>query len=178
VMTLLSTLAAYGVLTAVVQWGWFGHLLGFPEPMPITTWVPLFVFPILFRLSTDYEVFLISRIREEYDAGAATREAVARGLSHTARVITAAAAIMVLVFATVLLADDVAVKQFGLGLAIAVLLDATVVRLVLVPSLMELLGQANWWLPGWLARLLPAAAPRPAPAAPPSPALTGDRLFD
>jgi RND superfamily putative drug exporter len=158
VMTLLSTMAAYGVLTAIVQWGWLGHPLGFPEAMPITTWVPLFIFPILFGLSTDYEVFLISRIREEYDAGATTREAVARGLSHTARVITAAAAIMVLVFATVLLGGDIAVKQFGLGLAVAVLLDATLVRMVLVPALMELLGTANWWLPRWLARLLPAAS--------------------
>ncbi|WP_034213378.1 MMPL family transporter [Actinoplanes subtropicus] len=175
VMTLLSTLAAYGVLTAVVQWGWLGHLLGFPAAMPITTWVPLFIFPILFGLSTDYEVFLISRIREEYDAGADTREAVARGLSHTARVITAAAAIMVLVFATVLLAGDIAVKQFGLGLATAVLLDATVVRLVLVPSLMEILGPANWWLPGWLARLLPTTEPHPASATSPSAALAGDR---
>jgi RND superfamily putative drug exporter len=156
VMTLLSTMAAYGVLTAVVQWGWLGQLLGFPEAMPITTWVPLFIFPILFGLSTDYEVFLISRIREEYDAGATTADAVARGLSNTARVITAAAAIMVLVFATVLLGADIAVKQFGLGLAVAVLLDATVVRLVLVPALMELLGGANWWLPRWLARILPA----------------------
>lgn len=156
-MTLLSTGAAYGVLTAVVQWGWLGHALGFPQGMPITTWVPLFIFPILFGLSTDYEVFLISRIREEYDAGHRTAEAVARGLSHTARVITAAAAIMVLVFLTVLLGNDMAVKQFGLGLAVAVLLDATVVRMVLVPALMELLGAANWWLPRWLARLLPAA---------------------
>jgi uncharacterized membrane protein YdfJ with MMPL/SSD domain len=162
VMTLLSTMAAYGVLTAVVQWGWLGHPLGFPEAMPITTWVPLFIFPILFGLSTDYEVFLISRIREEYDAGATTREAVARGLSHTARVITAAAAIMVLVFATVLLGGDIAVKQFGLGLAVAVLLDATLVRMVLVPALMELLGAANWWLPRWLARVLPAANASPA----------------
>jgi RND superfamily putative drug exporter len=170
VMTLLSTMAAYGVLTAVVQWGWLGHVLGFPEAMPITTWVPLFIFPILFGLSTDYEVFLISRIREEYDAGATTREAVTRGLSHTARVITAAAAIMVLVFATVLLGGDIAVKQFGLGLAIAVLLDATVVRMVLVPALMELLGSANWWLPRWLARILPTES-SPAPA-PPVPSLT------
>jgi RND superfamily putative drug exporter len=163
VMTLLSTMAAYGVLTAVVQWGWLGHVLGFPVAMPITTWVPLFIFPILFGLSTDYEVFLISRIREEYDSGATTREAVARGLSSTARVITAAAAIMVLVFATVLLGGDIAVKQFGLGLAVAVLLDATLVRMVLVPALMELLGAANWWLPRWLARILPAAeAPRPS----------------
>jgi uncharacterized membrane protein YdfJ with MMPL/SSD domain len=158
-MTLLSTGAAYGVLTAVVQWGWLGHAVGFPEGMPITTWVPLFIFPILFGLSTDYEVFLISRIREEYDAGAGTREAVARGLSHTARVITAAAAIMVFVFLTVLLGADMAVKQFGLGLAVAVLLDATLVRMVLVPALMELLGAANWWLPRWLARILPAAEP-------------------
>jgi uncharacterized membrane protein YdfJ with MMPL/SSD domain len=169
VMTLLSTVAAYGVLTAVVQWGWLGHVLGFPEAMPITTWVPLFIFPILFGLSTDYEVFLISRIREEYDSGATTREAVARGLSHTARVITAAAAIMVFVFSAVLLGGDIAVKQFGLGLAVAVLLDATLVRMVLVPALMELLGTANWWLPGWLARILPTEA-RPAAASPePSP---------
>jgi RND superfamily putative drug exporter len=169
VMTLLSTMAAYGVLTAVVQWGWLGHALGFPEAMPITTWVPLFIFPILFGLSTDYEVFLISRIREEYDAGAPTREAVARGLSRTARVITAAAAIMVVVFATVLLGGDIAVKQFGLGLAVAVLLDATLVRMVLVPALMELLGAANWWLPRWLARVLPAA--ESSPQAPPAPSL-------
>jgi putative drug exporter of the RND superfamily len=155
VMTLLSTAAAYGVLTAVVQWGWLGHVFGFPVGMPITAWVPLFVFPILFGLSTDYEVFLVSRIREEYDAGADTREAVRRGLASTARIITAAAAIMVLVFLTVLLGDDMAVKQFGLGLAVAVLLDATLVRMVLVPALMELLGPANWWLPGWLDRLLP-----------------------
>lgn len=168
-MTLLSTMASYGVLTAIVQWGWLGH----PQAMPITTWVPLFIFPILFGLSTDYEVFLISRIREEYDAGATTREAVARGLSHTDRVITAAAAIMVIVFATVLLGGDIAVKQFGLGLAVAVLLDATLVRMVLVPALMELLGKANWWLPRWLARVLPAAehgpgVPRRAPSLTPS----------
>ncbi|BCJ33087.1 membrane protein [Actinocatenispora thailandica] len=159
VMTLLSTLAAYGVLTVVVQWGWFGHALGFATAQPITTWVPLFVFPILFGLSTDYEVFLVSRIREEYDGGADTREAVRRGLASTARIITAAAAIMVLVFLTVLLGDDPAVKQFGLGLAVAVLLDATLVRMVLVPALMELLGAANWWLPRWLDRVLPG---RPA----------------
>lgn len=159
VMTLLSTLAAYGVLTAVVQWGWFGHALGFATAQPVTTWVPLFVFPILFGLSTDYEVFLVSRIREEYDAGADTRAAVRRGLASTARIITAAAAIMVLVFLTVLLGADPAVKQFGLGLAVAVLLDATLVRMVLVPALMELLGAANWWLPRWLDRILPG---RPA----------------
>jgi RND superfamily putative drug exporter len=126
--------------------------------MPITTWVPLFMFPILFGLSTDYEVFLIARIREEYDKSADTRDAVTAGLSRTARVITAAAAIMVMVFLTVLLVADPAVKQFGLGLAVAVFVDATVVRMVLVPALMELLGVWNWWLPRPLARLLPAPA--------------------
>jgi RND superfamily putative drug exporter len=166
VMNLLSIAAAYGVLTAVVQWGWLGHQLGFPTGMPVTAWVPLFMFPILFGLSTDYEVFLISRIREEYDLGAETRVAVTRGLARTARVITAAAAIMVCVFLSVLLVGEIGVKQVGLGLGVAVLIDATIVRMVLVPAVMELLGRANWWLPGWLARILPAVEPRAAaPAA-------------
>jgi uncharacterized membrane protein YdfJ with MMPL/SSD domain len=170
-MNLLSIGAAYGVLTAVVQWGWLGRQLGFPTGMPVTAWVPLFMFPILFGLSMDYEVFLISRVREEYDAGLATRKAVIRGLARTARVITAAAAIMVCVFLSVLLGADIAVKQMGLGLGVAVLIDATVVRMVLVPAVMELLGNVNWWLPGWLARLLPTA--EPVPAAPPVPAPAG-----
>ncbi|MFE9429189.1 MMPL family transporter [Kitasatospora sp. NPDC006697] len=154
-MTLLSVGAAFGVLVMIVQWGWLNSLLGFPTTAPITAWVPLFIFPILFGLSTDYEVFLVSRIREEYDAGAETREAVARGLGRTARVITAAAAIMVTVFLSVLATPDIAVKEFGLGLAVAVFLDATVVRMVLVPAIMELLGKVNWWLPRWLDRILP-----------------------
>ncbi|WP_370144761.1 MMPL family transporter [Streptacidiphilus sp. EB129] len=155
VMTLLSVGAAFGVLTAIVQWGWFGSALGFPTTAPVTAWVPLFIFPILFGLSTDYEVFLVSRIREEYDAGNDTPEAVARGLGRTARVITAAAAIMVTVFLSVLATPDIAVKEFGLGLAVAVFLDATLVRMVLVPAIMQLLGSVNWWLPGPLDRLLP-----------------------
>jgi uncharacterized membrane protein YdfJ with MMPL/SSD domain len=159
VMNLLSIVAAYGVLTAVVQWGWLGHQLGFHTTMPVTAWVPLFMFPILFGLSTDYEVFLISRIREEYDLGAATRAAVTRGLARTARVITAAAGIMVCVFSSVLLGADAQVKQIGLGLGVAVLIDATIVRMVLVPAVMELLGGVNWWLPRWLARILPSAEP-------------------
>src|SRR3569833_3566647 len=170
VMNLLSIVAAYGVLTAVVQWGWLGHQLGFPTGMPVTPWVPLFMFPILFGLSTDYEVFLISRIREEYDLGAETRVAVTRGLARTARVITAAAAIMVCVFLSVLLVGQIEVKQVGLGLGVAVLIDAAVVRMVLVPAVMELLGKVNWWLPGWLARILPATAP---PAAAPPAAIPG-----
>jgi len=155
VMNLLSITAAYGVLVMVSQNGWLGSLFGFPEKMPVTTWVPMFLFVILFGLSMDYEVFLLSRIREEYDASGDNAAAVARGLSRTARVITAAAAIMVAVFLSIVIAPDVSTKQIGLGLAVAILVDATVVRLVLVPSVMELLGRANWWLPGWLDRLLP-----------------------
>ncbi|WP_018655185.1 MMPL family transporter [Actinomadura flavalba] len=156
-MNLLSVGAAYGVLTAVVQWGWAGRLLGFPTDMPVTTWVPLMMFPILFGLSMDYEVFLVSRVRELYERGVETREAVAQGLARTARVITAAAAIMVMIFLSVLLGPDLQVKQIGLGLAVAILVDATIVRMVLVPALMELCGKANWWLPRPLARVLPSA---------------------
>jgi putative drug exporter of the RND superfamily len=155
VMNLLSIGAAYGVLTAVTQWGWGSRLFGFPEKMPVTTWVPIFLFVILFGLSMDYEVFLLSRIREAYDRSGNNREAVATGLAQTMRVITAAAAIMVVVFLAVVITPDVSVKQIGLGLAVAVLIDSTVVRLVLVPAVMELLGKANWWIPGWLDRLLP-----------------------
>jgi len=154
VMNLLSITAAYGVLTAVTQWGWAGRVFGFPEKMPVTTWVPVFLFVILFGLSMDYEVFLLSRIREAYLESHDNSAAVTRGLASTARVISAAAAIMVVVFLSFDITPDVSVKQVGLGLAVAVLIDATVVRLVLVPAVMELLGQANWWLPSWLARVM------------------------
>jgi RND superfamily putative drug exporter len=154
-MNLLSITAAYGVLVMVSQNGWLGHLFGFPEKMPVTTWVPMFLFVILFGLSMDYEVFLISRIREEYDRSGDNAAAVARGLSRTARVISAAAAIMVAVFLSIVIAPAVSTKQIGLGLAVAILVDATVVRLVLVPAVMELLGKANWWIPAPLARILP-----------------------
>jgi RND superfamily putative drug exporter len=157
VMNLLSVTASYGVLTAVAQWGWGGKLLGFPETMPVTTWVPVFLFVILFGLSMDYEVFLLSRIREARMGGSSNSVAVTRGLSVTARVISAAAAIMVVVFLGFVATPDVAVKQIGLGLAVAVLVDATLVRLALVPAVMELLGDANWWLPSWLGRILPRA---------------------
>src|SRR5215472_8838708 len=156
VMNLLSITAAYGVLTAVTQWGWGGRLFGFPERMPVTTWVPVFLFVILFGLSMDYEVFLLSRIRESYLKSGDNAAAVVSGLTSTARVITAAAAIMVVVFLSFCLTPDPGVKQVGLGLAVAVLIDATVVRLVLVPAVMEMLGKANWWLPRWLARVMPS----------------------
>ncbi|HEY8481486.1 MAG TPA: MMPL family transporter [Spirillospora sp.] len=159
VMNLLSIGAAYGVVVAVVQWGWLGPALGFPAAMPVTTWVPMSMFPVLFGLSMDYQVFLISRVREEYERSGDTRTAVTRGLARTARVITAAAAIMIAVFTTSLLGPDVSVKQGGLGMAVAVLVDATVVRLILVPALMELCGKANWWVPARRRR-------RPDPDAP------------
>ncbi|HEX5598768.1 MAG TPA: MMPL family transporter [Micromonosporaceae bacterium] len=148
VMNLLSIGAAYGVLVAVVQWGWLGSALGFPTDMPITTWVPMMMFPLLFGLSMDYEVFLISRIREEYERTGDTRRAVTRGLARTAKVITAAAAIMIAIFTTALLGPDVSVKQIGLGMVVAVLVDATIIRMILVPAVMELFGKANWWMPG------------------------------
>ncbi|MEV1314559.1 MMPL family transporter [Micromonospora arborensis] len=158
VMNLLSIGAAYGVIVAVVQWGWFGPALGFPTAMPVTTWVPMMMFPVLFGLSMDYQVFLTSRVREEYERTGDTRTAVARGLARTAMVITAAAAIMIAVFTTSLLGPDIAVKQGGLGMAVAVLIDATIVRMILVPAVMELCGKANWWMPG---RSAPKAASAP-----------------
>ena len=166
VMNLLSITAAYGVLVAISQWGWGHQIFGFPEKLPITTWVPMFLFVILFGLSMDYEVFLLSRIREEYDRTGDNTASVARGLARTARVISAAATIMVVVFLSFVLGADVSVKQVGLGLAVAVLIDATVVRLVLVPAVMELLGKANWWLPRPLARMLPAGLAEDIPEAP------------
>ena len=172
-MNLLSIAAAYGVLVAVSQWGWGHQLFGFPEKIPVTTWVPMFLFVILFGLSMDYEVFLLSRIKEEYDRTGDNTASVARGLAQTARVITAAAAIMVVVFLSFVLGADVSVKQIGLGLAVAVLVDATVVRLVLVPAVMELLGQANWWLPGWLDRILPPRRRWRTPGSRPEPVVSG-----
>jgi putative drug exporter of the RND superfamily len=169
VMNLLSISAAYGVLVLITQHGWAGRLFGFPEKMPVTTWVPMFLFVILFGLSMDYEVFLLSRIREAYDASGDNAASVAQGLARTARVITAAAAIMVVVFLSFVLGANVSVKQVGLGLAVAVLIDATLVRMVLVPAVMALLGPANWWLPRPLARILPA---RPAGAGAPQAAAT------
>jgi RND superfamily putative drug exporter len=154
-MNLLAIGAAYGVMAVALRGGWFGGLLGITEPTPIPTWAPMMMFALLFGLSMDYEVFLLTRIREEYARTRDNGGAVAAGIAQTGRVISAAALIMVAVFGAFILADDTLVKVIGLGLAVAVLLDATVVRMVLVPSTMELLGDRNWWLPGWLDRLLP-----------------------
>ena len=155
VMNLLSIGAAYGVIVAIFQWGWGAGLIGIDKPGPIDAWVPMFLFAIVFGLSMDYEVFLLSRIKEEYDRTRDNASAVADGLAATARVITAAALIMFCVFSAFVLGDDRSLKLFGLGLAIAVLLDATIVRMLLVPATMELLGDRNWWIPRWLDRVLP-----------------------
>jgi RND superfamily putative drug exporter len=149
-MNLLSIGAAYGVLVLIFQKGYGAHLLGLGKTGPIESFVPMIMFAILFGLSMDYEVFLLSRIKEEYDRTGNNADAVADGLYHTARVITAAAAIMVTVFSGFMLDNNRVIKEFGLGLAVAVLLDATVVRMMLVPATMELLGKANWWYPKWL----------------------------
>jgi RND superfamily putative drug exporter len=156
VMNLLSIGAAYGVVVAVFQWGWGAGLIGVGKHGPVEAWAPMMLFAVLFGLSMDYEVFLLSRIREHYDRTGDNAAAVVGGLAATARVITAAAAIMVVVFAGFVLGVDRSIKLFGLGLAAAVLLDATVVRMVLVPATMQLLGDRNWWLPAWLDRTLPA----------------------
>ena len=155
VTNLLSIGAAYGITVAVFQWGWGASLIGVGKEGPIEAWAPMMLFAVLFGLSMDYEVFLLSRIREDYDRSADNAVAVANGLAATARVITAAAAIMVVVFSGFVLGVDRSIKLFGLGLAAAVLLDATVVRMVLVPATMQLLGDRNWWLPKWLDRALP-----------------------
>ncbi len=155
VMNLLSVSAAYGVMTLVAKGGAVGGLIGIDHEVPVAPFMPVMMFAILFGLSMDYEVFLISRIREEYLKDGDTRRAVADGLAKTARVITAAAAIMVVVFLAFVTAPDVFLKLFGIGLASAIFLDATVVRMVLVPAVMQLLGARNWWIPNWLERILP-----------------------
>jgi RND superfamily putative drug exporter len=154
IVNLLSIGAAYGIAVAVFQWGWGGGWLDI-DAAPIEPFVPMMLFAIVFGLSMDYEVFLLSRIREEWDRTGNSRQSVADGLASTARVITAAAAIMVVVFGSFLGESDRIVKLFGLGLGLAVLIDATIVRLLLVPATMELLGDRNWWLPRWLDRILP-----------------------
>jgi RND superfamily putative drug exporter len=154
VMNVLSIAATYGVVVVVFQWGWGDALLGI-EGGPINPFIPLMLFAIVFGLSMDYEVFMLSRIREEYDRTGDASTSVADGLASTARVITAAAAIMVVVFGSFMFEEIREIKLFGLGLGLAVLLDATLVRMVLVPATMALLGDGNWWMPRWLDRLVP-----------------------
>ena len=155
-MNLLSIGAAYGVLVAIFQWGWLSGPLGTGGPGPIESFLPMMLFAVLFGLSMDYEVFLLSRIRENYVHGMDNSQSVTHGVSQTARVITAAAAIMVAVFLSFALSEGRIIKEFGVGLGVAIFVDATIVRLVLVPSVMELLGDVNWWFPRWLDRILPS----------------------
>jgi RND superfamily putative drug exporter len=174
IMNLLSVGAAYGVIVAIFQWGWGKELVGIGKEGPIQAFLPMMMFAILFGLSMDYEVFLLSRIREEYVRTGNNAQAVADGLSATARVITAAAAIMCTFFLAFVLGDNIIIKLFGIGFASAIFIDATLIRLVIVPSTMELLGDANWWLPKWLDRILPhldveGPALEPAPTEPQEP---------
>jgi RND superfamily putative drug exporter len=170
VMYLLSIGAAYGVVVAIFQWGWLAGAFGVHDTYRIASPLPVIFFAVLFGLSMDYEVFLVSRIRESYETTRDNAEAVARGLASTGRVVTAGAMIMVLVFASFVTNPSPFVKMIGVGLATAVALDATVVRMVLVPAAMAVMGRANWWLPRWLDRVLPhlslegPSAPHPAAA--------------
>ncbi len=173
IMNLLSIGAAYGVVVAIFQWGWGKDVIGLETTGPIESWVPMMLFTILFGLSMDYEIFLLSRIREEYVRTGDNARSVANGLAATARVITAAAAIMVAVFLSFVIGfDERAIQLFGLGLAVAIFIDATIVRMVLVPATMELLGDANWWFPNWLARIVPKISIEP-PASATEPASAG-----
>ena len=155
-MNLLSIGAAYGVLVMVFQWGWGKDLIGLESTIPVLAFIPMFMFAILFGLSMDYEVFLLSRVREEYLRTGDNDSAVVHGIASTARVITSAALIMISVFTGFVLSDDPVTKMMGLGLATAIFVDATIIRMVLVPATMKLMGNANWWLPAWLDRLLPS----------------------
>jgi RND superfamily putative drug exporter len=173
-LNLLSVGAAYGVLIAVFQWGWGESLLGFHGNGGIASWLPIFMFVILFGLSMDYHVFILSRVREAFDRGMKTEDAVTHGITTTAGVVSSAALVMVGAFAVFALMPILDMKEMGVGLAAAVLIDATIVRAVLLPATMKLLGDANWYLPKWLDWLprlehephaqAPAVAPAPAPA--------------
>ncbi|HJZ03329.1 MAG TPA: MMPL family transporter, partial [Streptosporangiaceae bacterium] len=162
VMNLLAAGAAFGVLVAVFQYGWGLHLLNLGQAGRIESFLPVLMLAVLFGLSMDYEVFLVSRIREEWAAGGDNRQAVRTGQATTGRVIVAAATIMICVFSAFILSGQQITGEFGLGLAGAVLLDAFLLRTLLVPALMHLGGRANWWLPGWLDRILPHLSIEPA----------------
>ena len=154
-MNLLSVAAAYGVVTAVFQLGWGSSLIGLDHSIPIVSFVPLLMFAILFGLSMDYEVFLLTQMREHYKQHGDAGRAVVEGLANTGRVITSAAAIMVCVFTSFVLNGNPVVKEFGVGLAVAIAIDATLVRCLLVPAVMVLLGKRAWWMPGWMERVVP-----------------------
>jgi len=155
IMNLLSIGAAYGVMVAVFQWGWGASLFGVHQSLPIVAFIPMFMFAILFGLSMDYEVFILSRVREEYNHSGDNTDSVVKGLTATARVITSAALIMISVFISFVFGGEPVMKMMGVGLATAVFVDATIIRMILVPASMRLMGDANWWLPRWMDRRLP-----------------------
>ena len=155
VMNLLSVGAAYGVVVAVFQWGWGSSLIGMDQKVPIPAFVPMLMFAIVFGLSMDYEVFLLSRVHEAYVRTRDPHRSVAIGIGGTARVITTAAAVMVVVFASFVADSDPIIKMLAVGMAVSVLIDASVVRMVLVPAIMSLLGDHAWWVPRWLDKILP-----------------------
>ena len=154
-MNLISVAAAYGIVTAVFQLGWGSSLIGLDHAIPIVSFVPLLMFAILFGLSMDYEVFLLTQMKEHFKETGDAKRAVVEGLANTGRVITSAAAIMVCVFTSFVLNGDPVVKEFGVGLAVAIAIDSTLVRCLLVPAVMVLLGERAWWLPRWMARVIP-----------------------
>lgn len=182
ILNLLSIGASYGVLVMVFQWGWGASLIGLETTVPIISFIPMFMFAILFGLSMDYEVFLLSRVREEYLESGDNDKSVIHGIASTARVITSAALIMISVFLGFVFGDDPGIKMFGLGLATAIFVDASIVRMVLVPATMKLMGDANWWIPGWLDRILPTVdieggeAGLPVPEMEPVPAPAAERV--
>jgi putative drug exporter of the RND superfamily len=174
ILNLLSVGAAYGVLVVVFQNGWGESLLGFESNGGVTNWLPVFLFVILFGLSMDYHVFILTRVRELYDRGMSTEDAVRKGIAGSAGTVTAAAVVMVLVFSVFATLSFIDFKEMGVGLAVAILIDATIIRGVLLPASMKVLGDRNWWLPTWLEWLpridhgehvtAPAATPEPQPA--------------
>jgi len=174
-LNLLSIGAAYGVLVMVFQWGWGKGIIGLESTVPIVSFIPMFMFAILFGLSMDYEVFLLSRVREEYLVTGDNDASVIHGIASTARVITSAALVMISVFLGFVLGEDPVIKMLGLGLATAIFVDATIVRVVLVPAMMKLMGDANWWIPGWLDRLLPTIDIE-GEAGLPAPEMEADRI--
>jgi RND superfamily putative drug exporter len=167
IMNLLSIGAAYGVIVAIFQWGWLDSVTGYHDLGAVNTLTPPLVLAITFGLSMDYEVFLLSRIKEQYERHGDNARAVADGLASSARLITSAAAIMVLVFGAFIFTGVPTIKEIGTGLAVAIAIDATVTRLILVPATMRLLGDWNWWLPGWLDRIIPHMAHEAPPTASP-----------
>ena len=167
-LNMLSVAAAYGVIVALFQWGWGQTLLGFTSVHAVASWLPLFLFVVLFGLSMDYHVFILSRIRESYDRTGQTDQAVTAGIKTTAGVVTAAAVVMVFVFLTFATLSMIQLKEMGVGLAVAVLLDATVVRVMLLPATMKLLGPRNWYLPRWLGWLPGPSRQAPPPTGPPT----------